>query len=282
MNQPLGATLYESDNQEMNHHTHFYFPDSASKLSIFKIEGVYYKVHRYFLDRESSVFQSMFSCPSPTEGPEGDSDQNPIHIPGVTTSEFEALLDFLYNGAFSSLTDLKAEEPAEEEPKTYAESYEERRWRELKRKKVIEDGLGKKHYGGRKDANVYDLLSISLRFEFDRITKIAVGIIDSLDILDDHAHYKPIERLHLAIEHEALRHWLLPAFNMLVMRKEALSVAEAQMLGLRRMVVLAREREKRLTASSIVPTSGPFGGGYHTGACYTILDIVPEDLLRVE
>ncbi len=39
----------------------------------------------------------MFSCPA-GEGasPEGMNDEQPIPLPGVTTKEFEALLDYFY------------------------------------------------------------------------------------------------------------------------------------------------------------------------------------------
>jgi BTB/POZ domain len=50
------------------------------------------------LERESSVFKAMFSSPSPSEGQNGESNEKPINIPGVSHSEFEALLDFLDNG----------------------------------------------------------------------------------------------------------------------------------------------------------------------------------------
>ena len=55
-------------------------------------------MHRYFLERESEVFRGMFLSPPPQEGAEGQTDSNPISLPGVTKFEFESLLKFLCKG----------------------------------------------------------------------------------------------------------------------------------------------------------------------------------------
>ena len=41
----------------------------------------------------------MFSCPSSEHGQEGVDDSKPIHLPGVTSRQFEALLEFFYEGS---------------------------------------------------------------------------------------------------------------------------------------------------------------------------------------
>lgn len=52
-----------------------------------KIQNCLFKVHRFFLDRESSIF------------PKGTgSKAQPIELPGVTRLEFKSLLNFFYNG----------------------------------------------------------------------------------------------------------------------------------------------------------------------------------------
>ena len=62
-----------------------------------QVENTLFKVHRYYLTRESEVFRTMFSCPSSSEhGQEGVDDSKPIHLPGVTSRQFEALLEFFY------------------------------------------------------------------------------------------------------------------------------------------------------------------------------------------
>lgn len=61
-----------------------------------QVEDQLFKVHRYFLSRESQVFHWMFACPPRGDGQEGDSDDKPIRLPNVTPKEFESLLDFFY------------------------------------------------------------------------------------------------------------------------------------------------------------------------------------------
>ena len=66
-------------------------------LSFTEVEGgILFKVHKHFLERESSVFKTMFSCPPDSAGPEGATEDKPIVLPGVKADEFEALLDYFY------------------------------------------------------------------------------------------------------------------------------------------------------------------------------------------
>ncbi|KAG2134781.1 hypothetical protein DEU56DRAFT_888374 [Suillus clintonianus] len=79
-------------------HSEFYLQD---ELSVFLVDGVLFRVHRFFLQRESDVFRTMFVCPPTQDGPEGQSDDRPIVLPEVTVAEFECLLKFLYDGGTS-------------------------------------------------------------------------------------------------------------------------------------------------------------------------------------
>ena len=66
-----------------------------------------YKVHRYFFERYSSVFQSMFSLPSAAgEPPEGESERNPIVLEGVKHEEFESFLSVIYPSYVSQPSSL--------------------------------------------------------------------------------------------------------------------------------------------------------------------------------
>lgn len=76
-------------------HRKYYFDDQQS---VFLVENTFFKVHRYFLARESEVFRMMFSCPNPGDGQEGMDNSKPIYLPGITCQQFEVLLDFLYEG----------------------------------------------------------------------------------------------------------------------------------------------------------------------------------------
>ncbi|KAG2015420.1 hypothetical protein CC2G_008693 [Coprinopsis cinerea AmutBmut pab1-1] len=73
-------------------HPQFYFSDGNVT---FLVESVLVRVHRYFFQRDSPVFASMFSLPPPPgEGPEGASDEGPIVLEGVKLGDFERFLDF--------------------------------------------------------------------------------------------------------------------------------------------------------------------------------------------
>jgi hypothetical protein len=64
-----------------------------------QVEGQKYKVHRYFLTRESEFFADLFSLPPPGDSASVEgSDEHPISVPGTSTKEFENLLRFFYFG----------------------------------------------------------------------------------------------------------------------------------------------------------------------------------------
>ncbi|KAI0251873.1 hypothetical protein BJV78DRAFT_1207359 [Lactifluus subvellereus] len=75
----------------------FHFEDSQVVL---QVERNTYKVHRYFLVRESPFFRDLFSLPQSgdTTVVEGSDDEHPIFLPDTAVSEFESLLRFLYFG----------------------------------------------------------------------------------------------------------------------------------------------------------------------------------------
>ena len=105
---------------------------------------------------------------------------------------------------------------------------------------------------------IFDLLSISLRFEFERIINMIVSIIDWLDKHsreaaaqfgfasdDDTGDLQAVKRINMALSHDALRHWCLPALRALVNRQAPLTAEEGRRLGFHRMAIVAEEREKR-------------------------------------
>ncbi|KAH9993316.1 hypothetical protein BJV74DRAFT_833458 [Russula compacta] len=80
----------------------FYFEDSQVVL---QVEEQKYKIHRYFLTRESVFFDDLFSLPQPGDSTivEG-SDDNPIKMPETHTLEIENLLRFFYFGMHDDYT----------------------------------------------------------------------------------------------------------------------------------------------------------------------------------
>ncbi|EGO01154.1 hypothetical protein SERLA73DRAFT_105716 [Serpula lacrymans var. lacrymans S7.3] len=163
-------------------------------MSIFLVDGVLFKVHRYFLQRESDVFRSMFSCPPTEEGPEGESDDKPIFLPEVTRLEFESLLNFFYNSLYGKPLDSLDE------------------W--------------------------ISLLSISSRYSMDGIRERAIEEIEK-----SIPPMLPVSQIVLAKKHH-VKTWLAPAYEALCTRKESLTVAEAEQLGLVTSILLAGAREK--------------------------------------
>jgi hypothetical protein len=62
-----------------------------------KVEKTLYRVHRYFFERDSSIFASMFTLPSAAgERPEGELVENPIVLEGITSTDFDRFLCILY------------------------------------------------------------------------------------------------------------------------------------------------------------------------------------------
>ena len=59
------------------------------------------QVHRYFLGRDSSAFEHMFSMPSEgsalSHNVEGCSDENPVQLFGESVERFRALLSVIYD-----------------------------------------------------------------------------------------------------------------------------------------------------------------------------------------
>jgi len=75
-------------------HDRFYFDDGNISLLI---GGDIYRIHKYFLVRDSAVFADMLSLPSSHgEEPEGSSDDNPIELKGQDKADFDCFLSFFY------------------------------------------------------------------------------------------------------------------------------------------------------------------------------------------
>ncbi|KAI0694139.1 hypothetical protein BC835DRAFT_1415524 [Cytidiella melzeri] len=76
----------------------FYFDDD---LVVFLVERRLFKVHKYFLVRDSEFFRGLFACPTPPgHDPEGSCDSKPITLHDVTEHEFRCLLRFFYESMY--------------------------------------------------------------------------------------------------------------------------------------------------------------------------------------
>ncbi|TEB32652.1 hypothetical protein FA13DRAFT_1790379 [Coprinellus micaceus] len=114
---------------------------------------VTFEVHKHFLERESSVFKAMFSCPPDSAGPEGATEDNPIILPGVKADEFAALLDYFYEPARGLNDALPSSWPT---------------------KRPIKKTKGKGTKGPSTTECLRSLLSIATRFDFERPRRFAI------------------------------------------------------------------------------------------------------------
>lgn len=194
------------------HNAKYYIED---EMSVFLVENQLFKVHRHFL-RESLDFMRMFTqCPPRQDGPDGLSDQRPIPLPGVLSREFEALLDFFYRGMKCGCS----------------KSLPSDLWSlkvELQRQ--------------------IDLLSISTRYDFERVREAAINCIQyGLHRRDWRgaqwlAGISPVDRICLAEKYN-IPQWLTPSYEDLCQRVFPLEVSEAEKIGVRTATLLARARE---------------------------------------
>ncbi|KAJ6578913.1 hypothetical protein DFH09DRAFT_909392 [Mycena vulgaris] len=101
----LEANLRQS---RFNEHPRFFFSDGTV---VFLVEKTLYRVHRYFFERDSAIFASMFTLPSAVgERPEGEVVENPIILEGVSALDFNRFLSILYPINFSTRDTASAEE----------------------------------------------------------------------------------------------------------------------------------------------------------------------------
>ncbi|KAJ6552236.1 hypothetical protein DFH09DRAFT_1167431 [Mycena vulgaris] len=185
------------------HNNEYYIDDP---MAIFLAGNQLFKVHRHFLAEESEVFKWMFMCPPGSSAPDGISDERAIPLPGVTAVEFKALLDFFYTEKFQRHEAVMQE------------------W-------------------------IY-LLAISTRFDFQRLRECAISAIEDSRWPQPQARKNrkmritidPIEQIVL-VERHNVPNWLPIAYAVICERSDPLDESEAEKIGYRKTVLLARARE---------------------------------------
>ncbi|KAJ3527408.1 hypothetical protein NMY22_g9801 [Coprinellus aureogranulatus] len=219
---PACALKSERDSDDPNEigaeppirHSKYYFDDTTV---IFQVEGgVLFKVHKHFLQRESSVFQSMFSCPPESAGPEGTADNKPIVLPEVKAEEFEALLDYFY------------------EPPRSLENALPSSWLCKEATAENEEGKAEQTFTAMRLLN---LLSVAHRFDFENARYFAIEGLEKRM-----SQFTPVDRILLSRRFD-VDQWLRPAYVDLCRREKSLSIAEAQQLGLETTTLIAQARE---------------------------------------
>ncbi|KAK7057755.1 BTB domain-containing protein [Favolaschia claudopus] len=183
--------LTTPDPPPQNHfteHPRFFFPDGTV---IFLVESTLYRVHRYFFERDSPIFATMFTLPSAAgERPEGEVVENPIILEGIAAVDFDRFLAVLYPLDFATRDIASAEE-----------------WTSV--------------------------LSLSTRWDFISLHELAKQHLFLITTA--------VERIALGRRYD-ITSWLVPAYTEVCERKEPLTLAEGQLLGLEDSICVAQVR----------------------------------------
>ena len=179
-----------------------------------QVDGEKYKIHRYFLTRESKFFNDLFSLPQPKESASVEgSDDNPIQVPETPTLEFENLLQFFYFG------------------------YGTRCWDHVNDDRLIMNVRMHDDY----TPSLTDwiaMLSISTRLIFEKVRERAIEEITAR--LDE---IEPFELIGIAVKYDVEK-WLKPAYRRIVTRSNPISHQEALKVPFPMAVMLMRSREQ--------------------------------------
>lgn len=218
-------------------HSKYYFDDQQS---VFLVADTFFKVHRYYLTRESEVFRTMFSCPSSEDGQEGVDDSKPIHLPGVTSRQFEALLEFFYEGQLQR--SIQVEKPSFETiPVTTISTTGKKSPKGKKGNRPQLPSYEVKTQPTEVNATdvrkLLDLLSISTFYDFGLVREYAIRSIETNGGLD------PIDKICYANQCD-IPEWLFTAYKELSQRKAPLEVSEAERIGLTTTILVAKARER--------------------------------------
>lgn len=80
-------------------HPQYYIEDGNI---VFLVEDVLFRVHRYHLRKHSPVFESMLTLPQTGTTAEGTSDENPIVLPQIKSSDFASLMWMIYDERYDT------------------------------------------------------------------------------------------------------------------------------------------------------------------------------------
>lgn len=89
---PTIPTIKNMGMSRITRHPQYYLHDGSVSIHV---AGTVFRVHKYFLERESEYFREGFEAAGPQE--DGRSDQAAFRLDDVTISEFERLLWVFYN-----------------------------------------------------------------------------------------------------------------------------------------------------------------------------------------
>lgn len=175
--------------------------------------------------QESTVFRDMFSMPQGSQNMvEGQSDDKPIRLDGVTKNDFEQLLKALFHRLVRSNQFMVL--------------------RHLDDNEALH-----RHHGAVPGLPLTvdewaSVLKLSTKWEFKMLRQAAIDALIALQI-------GPVDRIVLARQYD-IRHWMVPALNELAKRPQPLGLEEGTKLGLETALKLASVRERVMISGSNV------------------------------
>jgi len=168
-------------------------------MVVFQVNSCLYRVHKHFFDTEAGFFKDMFALPQP------DNEEETSPKEG-TTDDVPITIPDVTCKEFEALLDFfYYRESSKEETRSLDQ------W--------------------------VSLLSISTRFQLDRIRRRAISEIEG-----HHPQPTPVDKVVLAVKH-SVDPWLIPAYCDICERAEPLTDQEAEKLGAVTTARLARARE---------------------------------------
>jgi len=186
-------------------------------LLIIRVENRIFRAPRELFELYSEVFKDMFSLPTLDDSQaDGERDSKPLYLEGISKDDFHAFLTVLSSLHYESVT-KGVMKPGKA---TF-----------IVAKFPLYDGLDKQRWVA--------VLRLSHMWSFDQVHTKAIEVLDNDCTLD------VLERLQLA--HEFLiRHWVRPAYRLLLTRDEALTEAEIPWLGPQFVASMTKAREERI------------------------------------
>ncbi|KAI0072574.1 hypothetical protein K474DRAFT_1700885 [Panus rudis PR-1116 ss-1] len=198
----------------------FYFPHV-----IFLVEGVLYKVYRREFEK-SEVFAAMFTLPgNGNVNAEGNSNENPIRLDGISKNDFHRLLRVMYPRNEQDNRNLTTEE-----------------W--------------------------ISVLKLATMWAFQAIRQTAIQSLATQLQTD------PVEKINLAQAYN-IREWLIPTLNSLAQRRDMITSAEAERLGMDYTLKLVQVRERFYSRALRRPCLRCRTGGYHGARLFDDDEMVP-------
>ncbi|KAI0279106.1 hypothetical protein BGY98DRAFT_1149108 [Russula aff. rugulosa BPL654] len=86
---PAATAKPNSSSNNSQHHSQYYITGADLIISV---EDTLFRIHRYFLTRDSAYFRNKLPPPSPGDSSNGSSDNNPLVLENVLKVDFERFL----------------------------------------------------------------------------------------------------------------------------------------------------------------------------------------------